>query len=157
MKAPSPMQRAIQIAKKAFSCQEVPVGAILLHRGNFLAEAHNAVINTPDPTGHAEILVMREGARLLGTPFLTECTLYVTLEPCPMCAQAMAWARLQRLCFGAYDQKRGGVEHGPRIFAQSSCPHRPEICGGIEEAACGALLTRFFVAKRSSPDSLSIS
>ncbi|MDR2411996.1 MAG: nucleoside deaminase [Holosporales bacterium] len=149
MKALSPMQRAIQVAKKAFARQEVPVGAVLLHKGDFLAEAHNAVISTPDPTGHAEILVMREGARLLGTPFLSECTLYVTLEPCPMCAQAIAWARLQRLYFGAYDQKRGGVEHGPLIFTQSSCPHRPEIYGGLEEAACSALLTRFFKAKRS--------
>jgi tRNA(Arg) A34 adenosine deaminase TadA len=127
----------------------VPVGAVLIDgEGRVLAAAGNRVEADRDPTAHAEMLVLRAGAAQLGAKRLAECDLYVTLEPCAMCAAAIGFARLRRLYFGAYDPKGGGVEHGPRIFDQPGCNHRPEIYGGIEEHRAALLLRAFFQVKR---------
>lgn len=145
---PSPhMARALELARKAASTGEVPVGALLLSGdGTVLAEAHNLTRTLPDPTAHAEMLVLREAARVLGNERLTGCTLWVTLEPCPMCAAAIAEARIARLVYAASDPKGGGVEHGPRIFAHTR--HVPEIVSGIAEAEASDLLRSFFVDRR---------
>jgi tRNA(adenine34) deaminase len=146
----SPMQQALAEAEAAAARGEVPVGAVLVDaEGRVLAADGNRVEEQADPTAHAEILVLRAAARKLGHPRLVECDLYVTLEPCPMCAQAISLARVRRLYFGAADPKGGGVEHGPRIFASSSCHHAPEIYGGIGERPAAALLRRFFKARRA--------
>ena len=143
------MQRALAEATTAGKQGEVPVGAVIVNtKGAIIAASGNYTERLHDATAHAEIMVLREAGKILGTPRLTECDLYVTLEPCPMCAHAISMARIRRLYFGAYDPKSGGVEHGPRIFESSSCHHIPEIYGGIEEAACSALLKDFFAAKR---------
>lgn len=144
------MARALALARAAAAMGEVPVGAVLVDAatGAVLAEAHNRVEADADPTAHAELLAIRAAARARGRPRLDEADLYVTLEPCPMCAQAIALARLRRVYFGAYDPKGGGVEHGPRIFAQPSCNHRPEVYGGIAEREAAALLRDFFRARR---------
>ncbi len=146
----SPMDLALDEAEAAAALGEVPVGAVLVdgETGEILARAHNLVESDKDPTAHAELLVIREAARRLGAKRLTRADLYVSLEPCPMCAQAIALARLRRLFFGAYDPKGGGVEHGPRIFAQPSCHHRPEVIGGVQERRAGKLLKAFFRARR---------
>lgn len=130
---------------------DVPVGAVVVEAasGRVLARARNRVEADRDPTAHAELLALRAAAGVLGTPRLVACDLYVTLEPCPMCAQAIAFARIRRLYFGAYDPKGGGVEHGPRLFHQPACHHRPEVVGGLEEGRAGALLRRFFAGLRS--------
>ena len=147
----SPMQRALAEAEAAAARGEVPVGAVLLEpAGELLAAAGNRVEELSDPTAHAELLVIREAARRLGTPRLVACDLYVTLEPCPMCAQAISFARIRRLYYGAPDPKGGGVAHGPRIFASSSCHHAPEVYGGIGERQAAALLRAFFRARRGS-------
>ncbi|MCB9968918.1 MAG: nucleoside deaminase [Geminicoccaceae bacterium] len=144
-----PMQLALEAAGRAAALGEVPVGAVLVDpTGRVLATAHNLVERDHDPTAHAEILAIRAAARSLGSPRLVDCDLYVTLEPCPMCAQAIAFARLRRLYFGAWDPKGGGVENGPRIFQSSSCHHRPEVYGGISEAAAADLLRGFFQDRR---------
>ncbi len=144
------MVDALAQAEAAARAGEVPVGAVLVaHDGRILAAAGNAVETRPDPTAHAEMLVLRAGARHLGTARLTECDLYVTLEPCAMCAQAIALARIRRLVFGAYDPKGGGVEHGARVFARSTCHHRPEVIGGVRERQAAALLRAFFAARRT--------
>ena len=129
---------------------EIPVGAVLVEsRTNaVLAAFGNQTEELSDPTAHAEMLCLREGARRLDSPRLPSCDLYVTLEPCPMCATAISFARVRRLIFGAYDPKSGGVDHGPRIFNQPSCHHRPEVTGGIDEAACREMLTAFFAERR---------
>ncbi len=147
---PSPMDLALGEAEAAAALGEVPVGAVLVdgETGEILARAHNLVETDKDPTAHAELLVIREAARRLGAKRLTRADLYVSLEPCPMCAQAIALARLRRLFFGAYDPKGGGVEHGPRIFAQPTCHHRPEVIGGLQERRAGDLLKAFFQARR---------
>jgi tRNA(adenine34) deaminase len=147
---PSPMQLALDAAAKAGATGEVPVGAVLVDgaTGAILAIAHNRTEADHDPTAHAEMLVLREGARGLGTARLAGCDLYVTLEPCPMCATAISFARIRRLYFGASDPKGGGVEHGPRIFSQTTCHHRPEVYGGIEETRAARLLQDFFRARR---------
>ena len=116
--------------------------------GEVLASASNRVEADSDPTGHAEILVLRAAAEAAGSPRLPNCDLYVTLEPCAMCAQAISFARIRRVYFGAYDPKGGGVEHGARIFNQPTCHHAPEVVGGLEEGRCGALLKEFFEARR---------
>ena len=116
--------------------------------GNLVAAAHNRVETDRDPTAHAELLVLRQAAARLGAAILAGCDLYVTLEPCPMCAAAIGFARLRRLYFGAYDEKGGGVEHGARIFDQPTCHHRPEIYGGIGEARAARLLREFFAVRR---------
>lgn len=144
-----PMELALEAAGRARDLGEVPVGAVLVDAaGRVLATAHNLVECHFDPTAHAEILAIRAAARTLRSPRLVDCDLYVTLEPCPMCAQAIAFARLRRLYFGAFDPKGGGVEHGPRIFQSSSCHHRPEVYGGIAETAAAALLKGFFQERR---------
>ena len=143
------MDLALAAAARGGAMGEVPVGAVLVDAaGHVLATAHNRVEADRDPTAHAEILVIRAGARALGSPRLVDCDLYVTLEPCPMCAQAIAFARLRRLYFGAFDPKGGGVEHGPRIFRSTSCHHRPEVYGGIGETAASDLLRNFFRDRR---------
>jgi tRNA(Arg) A34 adenosine deaminase TadA len=144
------MQLALEAAAKAGAAGEVPVGAVLVDgaSGAILAVAHNRTETDHDPTAHAEMLVLREGARGLGTARLASCDLYVTLEPCPMCATAISFARIRRLYFGASDPKGGGVEHGPRIFSQKTCHHRPEIYGGIEETRAARLLQDFFRVRR---------
>ena len=142
------MAQALDQAEAAAAAGEVPVGAVLVVDGVVLARDRNRIEECSDPTAHAEILVIRAAARELGAKRLTEADLYVTLEPCPMCAQAIAFARLRRLYFGAYDPKAGGVDHGPRIFQQPGCNHRPEVVGGLEERRCAALLKDFFAARR---------
>jgi tRNA(Arg) A34 adenosine deaminase TadA len=143
------MERALAEAEAAAARGEVPVGAVLVDAsGGVLATAGNRVEELADPTAHAELLAIREACRRAGVPRLPDCDLYVTLEPCPMCAQAIAFARIRRLYFGAGDPKGGGVEHGPRIFAQATCHHRPEVYSGIGERAAAALLRTFFQARR---------
>jgi len=144
------MEMAIAEAQAAGERGEVPVGAVVVEAasGRVLARAGNRVEGDSDPAGHAELLALRAAAAVLGVPRLPECDLYVTLEPCAMCAQAMAFARIRRLYFGAYDAKGGGVEHGARIFTQPTCHHAPEVIGGLEESRCAALLREFFVRRR---------
>jgi tRNA(adenine34) deaminase len=143
------MARALDEAAAAGAAGEVPVGAVLADGGGgIIAVAGNRVERDRDPTAHAEMLVLRAGALGLGAKRLAGCDLYVTLEPCPMCAAAIGLARIRRLYFAAYDPKGGGVEHGPRIFDQPTCHHRPEIYGGIAERAGAELLRRFFQARR---------
>ena len=148
---PAPMSRALDLARAAAAAGEVPVGAVVVEvaTGRELAAAHNRVETDRDPTAHAEILAIRAAAARVGSARLPGCDLYVTLEPCPMCAQAIAFARLRRVYFAAYDPKGGGVEHGPRIFTQPTCHHRPEVYGGIEEQAAAGLLRAFFAQRRS--------
>src|SRR5437762_7194054 len=147
--APSPMALALAEAEAAATRGEVPVGAVLVDReGRVLAASGNRVETDGDPTAHAEMLVLRAGAARLGAKHLADCDLYVTLEPCAMCAAAIALARLRRLYFGAYDPKGGAVEHGPRLFDQPATHHRPEIYGGIEEGRAGQLLRSFFQTRR---------
>jgi tRNA(adenine34) deaminase len=149
---PSPMALAFAEAEAAALRGEVPVGAVLVdHAGVVLAAAGNRVETDRDPTAHAEMVVLRAGAARLGAPRLVECDLYVTLEPCAMCAAAIGLARLRRLYFGAYDPKGGAVEHGPRIFSQPNTHHRPEIYGGIEERRAAELLRTFFRQRRPAP------
>jgi tRNA(adenine34) deaminase len=145
----TPMALAMAEAEAAGTRGEVPVGAVLVGPdGAVIAAAGNAVEAGHDPTAHAEMLALRAGAATLGRKQLDDCDLYVTLEPCPMCAAAIALARVRRLYFGAYDPKGGGVEHGPRIFAQPTCHHRPEVYGGIDERRAAALLRDFFRERR---------
>ena len=146
---PSAMKLALAEAEAAAARGDVPVGAVLVDgEGGVVAAAGNRVEADRDPTAHAEMLVLRAGAARLGAARLTECDLYVTLEPCAMCAAAIALARLRRLYFGAYDPKGGALEHGPRLFDQPTTHHRPEIYGGIEEGRAGELLRGFFRARR---------
>ena len=146
---PSPMKLALAEAEVAAARGDVPVGAVLVDgEGRVLAAAGNRVEADHDPTAHAEMLVLRAGAARFGAARLAGCDLYVTLEPCAMCAAAIALARLRRLYFGAYDPKGGAVEHGPRLFDQPMTHHRPEIYGGIEEGRAGELLRDFFRARR---------
>lgn len=143
------MERALSEARAAAERGEVPIGAVIVGPdGALLASAGNRTEADRDPTAHAELLAIRAAATALGAPRLVECDLYVTLEPCPMCAQAISFARLRRLYYGASDPKGGGVEHGPRIFSQPTCHHRPEIYGGIGEGEAAALLQGFFRERR---------
>ena len=142
------MAEALAEAQAGAAAGEVPIGAVLVLGGAIVARAQNRVERDRDPTAHAELLAIREGARALELKRLERATLYVTLEPCPMCAQAIAFARLKSLVFGAYDPKGGGVDHGPRIFQQPTCHHRPEVVGGVQELACARLLRDFFKEKR---------
>jgi tRNA(adenine34) deaminase len=142
------MTLALAEAEGAAARGEVPVGAVLVADGAVLAAAGNRVEALADPTAHAELLVLRAAAALRGSPRLADCDLYATLEPCPMCAAAIALARVRRLYFAAYDPRGGGVEHGPRIFDQPGCNHRPEIYGGIDEQRAALLLKDFFQARR---------
>ena len=144
------MAAALAEARAAGGRGEVPVGAVVVdgQTGRILARAGNRTEELRDPSAHAEILALREAAAALGAPRLPECDLYVTLEPCAMCAAAISFARVRRLYFGAADPKMGAVEHGPRFFGQSTCHHAPEVYGGIAEAEAAALLRDFFKAKR---------
>lgn len=142
------MEIALLQATEAGLRGEVPVGAVLVQNGKVLAKAGNQVEELCDPTAHAEMLVIREATRILKSPRLNDTDLYVTLEPCAMCATALSFARVNRIFFGAFDPKGGGVDHGPRIFNQPTCHHRPEVFGGLSEQACSSLLTSFFENKR---------
>ena len=145
----TPMALALAEAEAAARAGEVPVGAVIVGPdGDTLARDHNRVEARHDPTAHAEILAIRAAAERLGTPRLVGCDLYVTLEPCPMCAFAASLARIRRIYYGAEDPKGGGVDHGPRVLASSSCHHRPEVYGGIGEAKAAELLRAFFQARR---------
>jgi tRNA(adenine34) deaminase len=150
-RGPPPMMQALSEAKAAAELGEVPVGAVLVDgsSGEVLGRAHNRVEALHDPTAHAELLLISATARRLGLKRLEGADLYVTLEPCPMCATAISFARVRRLYFGAYDPKGGGVEHGPKIFTHATCHHRPEVVGGIEETQCTTLLRAFFAARRT--------
>lgn len=144
-----PMERALAQARLAAARGEVPVGAVVLAAdGRALAEAGNETEAACDAAAHAELLAMRAAARAIGSPRLIGCDLFVTLEPCPMCAAAASLFRVRRLVFGAYDPKGGGVEHGPRVFDAASCLHRPEVIGGVRERECAALLRAFFRERR---------
>lgn len=142
------MAAALAEARQAAAEGEVPVGAVLVRDGEILFRAHNRVEAENDPTAHAELLAIREACRIAGEPRLPDCDLYVTLEPCAMCAQAISMARIRRLYFAAYDPKGGAVEHGPRLFTQPTCHHAPEIYGGIGEREAADLLRGFFRDRR---------
>ena len=144
------MEQALAEACAAAARGEVPVGALLVDAasGDVLARAGNRTEELGDPTAHAEMLVIREAAVRRGAPRLVGCDLYVTLEPCPMCAAAISFARIRRLYFGASDPKGGGVEHGARIFTQPTCHHAPEVYGGIDAERAGELLKAFFAGRR---------
>jgi tRNA(adenine34) deaminase len=142
------MRRALALAEAAAAEGEVPVGAVIMRNGEVLAEAANAPRRLHDPTAHAEMLAIRAAAAAIGEDRLQECALWVTLEPCAMCAGAIALARIPRLYYGAADPKGGGIEHGARVFAQPTCHHRPEVYSGIGEVEAGALLQAFFRQRR---------
>ena len=145
---PRPMRRALELAAKAGERGEVPVGAVVTLEGRVLAEAANAMRESADPTCHAEMIALRAAAFELGTGRLERCDLWVTLEPCAMCAGAIAHSRIARLYYGAPDPKGGAVDHGPRLFSQPTCHHRPEIFPGIGEERAGAMLRAFFAERR---------
>ena len=145
---PSPMRRALDLAREAAEAGEVPVGAVVTCSDSIVAEARNAMRGSSDPTAHAEMVAIRAAGEALGAARLDECTLWVTLEPCAMCAAAVSLARMKALRFGAEDPKGGGVVHGPRIFSQPTCHHRPDLLGGIGEAESAALLRSFFEERR---------
>jgi len=142
------MGLAIEEAREAAAAGEVPVGAVIVQDGRVLARAGNRTLRDRDPTAHAEMLAIREAARQIGSERLVGVDLYVTLEPCAMCAAAISFARIRRLYFGAGDPKGGAVEHGPRFFSQPTCHHAPEIYGGIRESEAAAMLIGFFREKR---------
>ena len=148
MPAPNFMEMALDEARAAGSRGEVPVGCVVVRDGEVLARAGNRTLADKDPTAHAELLAIRAAAHALGSERLTGCDLYVTLEPCAMCAAAMSFARIRRLYFGAGDPKGGAVENGGRFFAQATCHHRPEVYGAINESESAALLREFFAARR---------
>jgi tRNA(adenine34) deaminase len=142
------MELALAEAEAAANRGEVPVGCVVVQNGAVVARAGNRTLTDKDPAGHAEILALREAARALNTERLSACDLYVTLEPCTMCAAAISFARIRRLYYGAPDPKGGAVDSGVRFFNQPTCHHRPEIYGGIQEAKAAALLKDFFAARR---------
>jgi tRNA(adenine34) deaminase len=143
------MERALREARAAAERGEVPIGAVIVGPdGAVLAAAGNRTEADRDPTAHAEMLAIRAAAVKLGAPRLVDCDLYVTLEPCPMCAQAISFARIRRLYWGAADPKGGGIEHGPRIFDQPTCHHKPELYPGLSEGEAGELLRAFFRERR---------
>jgi tRNA(Arg) A34 adenosine deaminase TadA len=142
------MRRALDLAAEAAAAGEVPVGAVITRSDKVIAEARNAMRSSLDPTAHAEVVAIRRAAEALRTSRLDGCTLWVSLEPCAMCAAAIALARLDALRFAAEDPKGGGVLHGPRIFSQATCHHRPDVLGGIGEAEAAAQLRSFFAERR---------
>ncbi len=143
------MRRALDLAAAAAAAGEVPVGAVITLDGEIVAEASNAMRQSLDPTAHAEMVAIRAAATRLGRARLDGCQLWVSLEPCAMCAGAVALARIDTLHFAAEDPKGGGVVHGARVFAQPTCHHRPEVLSGIGEAEAGAMLKAFFAARRA--------
>jgi len=148
MPPPSYMQLALEEAHAAAARGEVPIGCVIVRDGEVVARAGNRTLEDRDPTAHAELLAIRVAASKIGTERLTGCDLYVTLEPCTMCAAAISFARLRRLYFGASDPKGGAVESGVHFFDSPTCHHRPEVYGGIAEGECAALLRDFFAARR---------
>ena len=142
------MRRALDLAAAASMNGEVPVGAVVTLGDRIVAESRNAMRGTSDPTAHAEMVAIRRAAESLGTSRLDECVLWVTLEPCAMCAAAIGIARLKALRFAAEDPKGGAVVHGPRIFTQPTCHHRPDVIGGIGEAEAAEQLRAFFASRR---------
>ena len=142
------MEDALAEARAAARCGEVPVGAVIVSGGKVVAAAGNRTIAFMDPTAHAEMIASREAARALGAERLSQCDLYVTLEPCAMCAGAIAHARIRRLYFGASDPKGGAVDAGPQLFSWPTLHHRPEVYGGFCEAECAELLRAFFRERR---------
>jgi tRNA(adenine34) deaminase len=148
MASPSFMQIALEEARAAQARGEVPVGCVIVRDGAVVARAGNRTLTERDPTAHAELLAIRQAAVALKSERLTDCDLYVTLEPCAMCAAALSFARIKRLYFGAGDPKGGAVENGVRFFASPTCHHKPDVYGGINESECAALLRDFFAARR---------
>src|SRR5439155_24629151 len=147
---PPAVRRALDLAGEAAGAGEVPVGAVVTLGDEIIAEARNAMRGSTDPTAHAEMEAIRAAGAKLGTSRLDDCTLWVTLEPCAMCAAAISLARIKALRFGAEDPKGGGVVHGARIFAQPTCHHRPDVLGGIGEEQSAALLRAFCVERRGT-------
>src|SRR5438876_11520781 len=145
---PSFMEQALAEARAAAQGGEVPVGCVIVRGGAAIARGRNATIAARDPTAHAEMLAIRAAAAALQSERLVDCDLYVTLEPCPMCAAAISFARIRRLYYGAADPKGGAVEHGVRLFASATCFHRPEVYGGIGDTEASELLKTFFRARR---------
>jgi tRNA(adenine34) deaminase len=145
---PEPMALALAQARKAAALGEVPIGAVVVRDGAVIAAAHNAPRGLHDPTAHAEVLAIRAAAQALANERLEGCELWVTLEPCAMCAGAIAHARIARLYYGAADAKGGAVEHGARVFEQAQCLHRPEVYAGIGEGEAALLLRDFFRERR---------
>ncbi len=142
------MSIALEEARAAGARGEVPVGCAVVRNGEVIARAGNRTVADRDPTAHAELIAVRAAAASLGSERLTDCDLYVTLEPCAMCAAAISFARIRRLYFGASDPKGGAVENGVRFFSAPTCHHKPEVYGGINESECAALLKDFFQARR---------
>ena len=142
------MDMALNEARAAGAAGEVPVGCVVVHDGAVIARAGNRTLTDADPTAHAELVAIREAAALLGSERLSECDLYVTLEPCAMCAGAVSFARIRRLYYGAADPKGGAVDNGVRFFTAPTCHHRPEVYGGLAEAEASALLKEFFRERR---------
>jgi tRNA(adenine34) deaminase len=145
---PDPMRLALDLAREAAEAGEVPVGAVVVRGHEVVATGRNAMRNKQDPTAHAEMVALRAAGAALGTSRLDQCDLWVTLEPCAMCAGAIALARIRRLYFAAADPKGGAVVHGPMLFSQPTCHHAPEVYAGIGEAEAGALLREFFRDRR---------
>jgi len=145
---PTPMARALELAAHAARAGEVPIGAVVVQGGRVIAEAHNAPRELTDPTAHAEVLALRRAAAALGSERLEGCELWVTLEPCAMCAGAIVHARIARVYYAAPDPKGGAVEHGARVFEQPQCLHRPEVYAGMGEARAAELLRAFFAERR---------
>ena len=145
----TPMDLALEEARAAERRGEVPIGAVIVSpAGEVIARAGNRTLEWKDPTAHAELIAIREACEVLGSERLVDCDLYVTLEPCPMCAAAISFARIRRLYYGAADEKGGGVDHGPRIYSHPTCHHRPDVYGGIGESDAAAMLRAFFAARR---------
>lgn len=145
---PEPMARALDEARAGAAEGEVPIGAVVVRDGKVIAAAHNAPRGLHDPTAHAEVLAIRAAARALGDERLTGCDLWVTLEPCAMCAGAIVHARIARVYYGAADEKGGAIEHGARVFEHPGCLHRPEVYSGMGEAEAADLLRGFFRERR---------
>ena len=145
---PQPMRRALELARQAAERGEVPVGAVVVRQGEIVGEGHNLTRTTNDPTAHAEVVAIRRAADSLGRERLEDCELFVTLEPCAMCAGAIAHSRLARVTYGASDPKGGAVEQGARVFEQPQCLHRPELVAGIGAGEAGDILRSFFAKRR---------
>jgi tRNA(adenine34) deaminase len=148
MRTQSFMELALEQARAAAAAGEVPIGCVVVTEGRVIAQAANRTLLDRDPTAHAELLALRAAARALGSERLVDCDLYVTLEPCTMCAAAISFARIRRLYYGAGDAKGGAVDNGVRFFSAPTCLHRPEVFGGIGEREATALLREFFAARR---------
>ena len=148
MTAIDPFAAAFAAAREAGMAGEVPIGAAIIRAGALIAAAGNQTLRDRDPSAHAEVLAVRQACERLGSQRLIDCDLYVTLEPCAMCAGALSLARIRRLYFAASDPKGGAVEHGPRFFAQSTCHHAPDVYGGLRESEAAQMLRDFFAGKR---------